>query len=641
MPSFQWPMPGGGACTTTCSDSKICSRPKAERRLASAGWIARPHSSTPSAGRRSKTAPGVAATESNRVRSAVDLLELPYSFTQRQLLTVRDFERAGSERGVGLTGDDLEALHRSRLLVPLFRVRRDGRAINAAARGGNPHLARVLAHWTPQRRDDLRETKKAGQLYDAAAEPFIARSRLLRPLDERTYEASVFLYAAQQLVTLPLIRNALPALRSAKGSGRVAVLDAPRETRESWREQAQELRDAAIVACALEPVYYSRLVETLTLPALEEFSAFDAWRESFLPTRMLDWLGVSAQWIRDRANGLRVTADRLDPLGRWTELVARANAKTWDWLQGVARNVMDLRIAAETLLLFHDDLVEAGAAEPVPAPHPRARVGSYRRLQPQRPLDALLTDFGLSPHPRLVVVVEGATERHLFPRVMRQLGVSVDDAFIAIEDAEGVDRDISPLIAYLAPRLDQPPAEDYAEFQRPPTRFLVVSDAEGKSATRKQRHERRRDWVERIMRTLPRDLRTPVVRDQLRLLVQVITWKRSGESFEFAHFTDRELALAIERLDQRRPRKPTLSSLIAAMAGIRRARGSLTPELEAARISKVDLADELWPTLERKIERALQRETERNIPIVRVVGRAVGLATEFPSGSLLLALSRR
>jgi hypothetical protein len=576
------------------------------------------------------------------MRPTVDLLELPYSFTQQHLLTSHEFCRAANKRGFGLTDQHLEALHRARLLVPLFRVKRDGRAIVAAMRGGDPHFARALANETPKRRDELRETREAGHLYDPASEPFVARRRLRRPLDGRTYESSVFLYAAQQLVTLPLIRVALPSLRMRNRRGeRVAVLEVEPETRRRWRERAQRLRDTATAACAIEPVYYSRLVRTLTLPALDEFSAFDDWREGFPAVRMLGWLDVDEHWVREQARELRETADDFDPLGRWTEVVARADAKTWDWLHGAARNVMDLRIAAETLLLFHDDLVAAGRAAPQPGAHPRARQARYRRLQAQRPLDALLTEFGLSPHPQVVVVVEGATERLLLPRVMELLGISAEDDFIAIEDAEGVDRDISPLIAYLAPRLEQPTGEDYVDFQRPPTRFLVVSDAEGKSATSGQRRERRREWVDRIMRTLPRDLWTSGVREQLALLVRVITWKRSGESFEFAHFTDRQLALAIERLDTRRSRKPALPRLVTAMRGLRSARGGLDSVLEPARISKVDLANELWPTLERKIETALERGTEQRIPIVRVVGEAVGLASEFPRGSLALDLSGR
>jgi hypothetical protein len=49
-------------------------------------------------------------------------------------------------------------------------------------------------------------------------------------------------------------------------------------------------------------------------------------------------------------------------------------------------------------------------------------------------LNALLTEFGLAPHPHLVVAVEGQTELVLFARNAK-LGVPSDDDFIVAEDA--------------------------------------------------------------------------------------------------------------------------------------------------------------------------------------------------------------
>lgn len=143
------------------------------------------------------------------------------------------------------------------------------------------------------------------------------------------------------------------------------------------------------------------------------------------------------------------------------------------------------------------------------------------------------------------------------------------------------------------------------------------------------------------MRTFPPELKTDVVREEMVEFVHLITWKPSGESFEFAHFTDRELARAIERLDRRRVRKPGLDRLITAMRGIRAARGNLDDVLEDAKASKPELADALWPTLERKIERAIARGTAPNIPAVRVLHAAVNLAHEYPRRNLALALTPR
>lgn len=226
---------------------------------------------------------------------------------------------------------------------------------------------------------------------------------------------------------------------------------------------------------------------------------------------------------------------------------------------------------------------------------------------------------------------------------MRALGLPTDDDFIAIEDAGGVDRDLSPLVAYaVAPRIVPESGDQsggrYVRLQRPPTRLLVVFDAEGHFATAADRRERHELCVDRLMRTLPPELQTAVVRQQLGRLVTVTTWTRTGTSFEFAHFTDPEIAAASAQLD-RRQRQPTYAKRLAVIAKIRAARGNLDELLGP--ISKVALADELWPVLEVKIERALERRTERRIPIVRVVDQAAALAYELPRRNLVIALERQ
>lgn len=207
--------------------------------------------------------------------------------------------------------------------------------------------------------------------------------------------------------------------------------------RTQWRQRARRLREIVIAVSALEPAYYSRVIGRLSLPARDDFEPFERWRRARKLGSALRWLGVSSAWIKDAAAALLADADRFDPLGDWLEVVAEAEPEKWKRLRGQARSAMDLRIAAEVLLLYYDDLVAAGRTNPLPEPPPRTAGPFDGRLKRQRPLDALLTDFGLSPHPRLVLVVEGPTERLLFPRVMRQVGLRTDDDFISIQDAEG------------------------------------------------------------------------------------------------------------------------------------------------------------------------------------------------------------
>jgi hypothetical protein len=140
------------------------------------------------------------------------------------------------------------------------------------------------------------------------------------------------------------------------------------------------------------------------------------------------------------------------------------------------------------------------------------------------------------------------------------------------------------------------------------------------------------------MQALPRELRTPIVAQQIRPFITVATWTRTGTSFEFAHFTDTEIATAAVALD-RRKRQPTLEKRVAIVAKLRAERGNLDKMLGP--ISKVALADALWPVLEARIERALERGTERRVPLVRAVHRAYALATEYPRRNVVIPLERQ
>jgi hypothetical protein len=390
-----------------------------------------------------------------------------------------------------------------------------------------------------------------------------------------------------------------------------------------------------IAALALEPVYYWRIIGTLNTPLDFDIEAFVRWRFELDPRWLLDWLDVNGDWIRGRAGYILDWGQRFDKLGRWSEVVGAGDPKRWNDLEGTPRLVMDMRVASELLLRYYDRLVGEELAAPLPKP-PRTRTPYDLRLKRRRPLDALLTDFGLSPHPQLILIVEGATERLLVPRVMQKLGVAGDEDFISVQDAEGVTTNLGPLLAYLAPQPGDDESDRYVRPLRPLTRFLIVFDPEGPVATDADREERRQVWVERIMRALPRQMQTPIVREQVDILVAIRTWNARGESFEFAHFTDRELARAIDKLDQR-PRKPAPEKLLELVSRFRAGNKNLKPLLKAS--GKPELADELWPLLERKLDRALAKQTETRIPVVPIVDEATRMAQEYGRGTTVIALT--
>lgn len=567
------------------------------------------------------------------MRSVLDLLDLPFTFWQLRLLTEDQFRREAKARGVDLFERQLEGLHRLRLLIPFLRVARDGRAIAAAARRDDPYIWEH-AHRQPTYRADLLSAREAGRLHDPAEEHFIARRRLQREVGEVTYRSSEYLYSHHQLLALPLLRSALPYLRYVETGEVNGFREVHRSTAGYWQGQAKWLHSRLVALSALEPIYYPGIVGRIRYNG-DEFLRYEAWRHDLRPRAMLDWLEVDPAWVKESAGSLLDQAENIDPLGRWSELVREAEPRRWEWLKGEARSAVDLRIGAEILLRYYDRLAKGRIAPKIKQPPERWRDQFGGRLKPQGSLDRVLTGFGLSPHPSLVLVVEGDTELLLFPRLMQLYEVRRDRDFIAIENAMGVGTDISALIAYaVAPQTERDERGRYLRPLRPLTRLLAVMDAEGKYATAKSREERRQAWISRILDTLPPESRTPAVRESIDRLVAVETWDGKGQSFEFAHFTDRQLAVGTAAIDQRA--HLSLEKRIEIAGSIRASGGKLDPLL--GRASKIDLAEVLWPVLRRKIKRAEGRGTERRIPIVRVLDHAIELAHDLPRSNVVIPL---
>jgi hypothetical protein len=572
-------------------------------------------------------------------RSSVELCELPYSFWQLPLLSAQKFAEAARERGVYLSVGQLEALHRLRLLTPLLRVRRDGRALAAAVRRDDPWIWE-LQRAVPQDARELREVRSQERLHDPAAEPFVARRRLRRTVGKVTYDSSEYLYSHHQLLHLPELGGLLARLHPGPAG---KIEGGPPPMLDHMRAQARAIREVVIACSALEPVQYPFIV-LRTRSRGNEYEQYRRWLKRQHGRAMMQWLDLAPDWFRSKGEGLLRVADGIDPLGSWREVVREADPRSWEKLRGDARIAIDLRIGAEILLRYCEGMARARVpgARKLPRPKPGHRDPLASRLRPTGKVNRVLTEHRVSPHPNLVFVVEGDTEELLLPRVYAHFDIRPDREFIAIENARGVDRDLSSLVSFaISPQVEIEAGRRYLRLETPPTRLLAVMDAEGKYALPEQRRDERLKLIERIILTFPKKFRTAAVEDSIAGLITIETWNAKGESFEFAHFTDRQIANAIGKayLPAKKGKScPSLPRRIKAVGALRKKHGRLDELLGAG--SKLALAEALWPVLERKIERASKAGTERRIPVVRAIDRAGELAHEYPRAELVIPLER-
>jgi hypothetical protein len=571
-----------------------------------------------------------------QMRSSVDLAELPYVFSQVPLLVAEEFAKQASERGIVVTEQQLEALHQLRLMTPLLRVARSGRVLTSTVRRQG-QWAWQMAYWRPTSPADIVDAHAANLLHDPAAERFIGSRRRQRDIGGRRYATSVYLYSHHQMIYLPLVREVLPFIRyGGPGDPETPRLKVARPRNEMWLKESNDLRDVVIAATALEGPYWVSVLGSVRASNLDEVHRFEEWRQKRPIKQVLKWLGVDPRWLPDTASGLLRNANRIDPLGPWNELVPHASPERWTQLRGDARLAVDLRVTAELLLRYYEDLAKARQVRRLEEPKLRARGPFDGRLKRTRSVDQVLTDFGLSPHPRLVLVVEGDTEWLLVPRALQHVLIDMSEDVISIQNAVGVGADLGALMGFVAPRVIENKVEPrYLDLVRPATRVLVVFDAERPVADDAAREKRRQKWVDRILRAMPVEHRTETVRSQVDLLVSATTWNSKGESFEFAHFTDLQIARAIVSLPGHR-RQPNVDAVRRRVAQTRENHANLKRLIP--RGSKIRLAEALWPVLDDRIGRAIKKGSERGIPIVRVLDEAVALAYEFPRRGLVIGL---
>ena len=309
-------------------------------------------------------------------------------------------------------------------------------------------------------------------------------------------------------------------------------------------------------------------------------------------------------------------------------------------------HTMDDRIAAEILLRFYEDLALHGNAEPLPdlsgsmGWHPL-----HERLSNRNDtLDEALTDLGVSPHPRVVLALEGETEVYHAPLVWRTLGYSSAPELIRILKLGGVGQNLQKVAALnVAPLIGkQVPAPGAAAWSviRPSAYLLMAVDPDKPFNTPENVGKERTkllDEIREVLRAQGVERPNP---DELEHLVEIRVW--NAPCYEFAHFTDEELADGITAAHD------TVNGwsrveLIAALKHWRDQgkdiklvwyRGGPTAQPNRwtgkweYEVSKVKLAEALWPALLRKIQLAMAAEDAPVPPIMQVIADAYHLAQQ-------------
>jgi hypothetical protein len=552
-------------------------------------------------------------------RSTLDLLTLPWPFSQVQLLSANEFVRHVEDRRIGALGgwkldlSGFEDLHRTGVLVPFYRVRLfdpdPEQAIDVAA-------SRTLYRIGSTVTNELYRGAAEGRVTDPANEPFEPWPSIWRRHLWPTYD-SAYLYSYHQLLGLRRARTIVGSLQSHHHDHSMTWLEDEDVPDHQTLANCRSWRGLAVVLSALDTTYWPGIMQTVSF-------GLDEWREhrlAFEPGTTLQWLGVSVDDVAGAADQLRYGANFEDVLGDFYDIVRRAKPKAWSTMRGPALTTMDDRVAAEVL---HRTVEEINADSPTPA-YPEPLAHQWLGARPIS-LDATLNDIHLSPHPSLVVAVEGETEQLLLPRVFALLGIRDDPTFIRTECFGGTDKDLSLLARFAAaPQL----GADHGRLvllDRPVTRFLVLTDAENKYRDATERRRQRLLLLNSITAAVPNDLKADLYQyGRLARIVEIRTWGKYP--FEFAHFTDEQLADGILSVTTRH-HPGGRTALVTAIRQQRTVDPSpnISDAWRHSGVSKLQLAEALWTRLEKRIKRAIGA-VDQGPPIMAAALRAYELAS--------------
>ncbi|WP_117213920.1 hypothetical protein [Allorhizocola rhizosphaerae] len=557
------------------------------------------------------------------------LLRLPYVFSQDGLLSTEDFIKQAKERGITVSLEQLAQLHEVGLLNPLYLVvdeidearRIDGAGLYAAAT--NPR-GRTFA------------AAREGRLRIPAEDGYDDRWPFKRPadldLEEGHFWWNGYIYSPWQLLDLAHELNEYEFIKAGWAK-------APHP------ERQQRRRQLTCVLAALATRYLPGILGQMNLPDLDEREELHRYRASIDVQQLVQAAGFDATLLAGEADTLLLHAHN-EPLAKWLPLIRHAGYRGWSQLGGEPLHAIWQRIAAEILLRAHEDLVATGVLEPLPdLTGSNWHSAQHDRLTPRyaeaQTLDRALAELGLSPHPKVILLVEGETELEHVPKLLAEFGLGKPQD-VRVQRTKGSKKINAHLIARygVTPRVGRPLGVKQGWFLDASLTSLVIAmDPEHEFTTQESRDEVRRKLQVAIREEVEYQDAT-ISQEELNALVQVRVW--GDHSYELANFTDDELVPALTLLAHQRHNRAVEEPdwelrVRAELQAAREAHQDIKVAMGKIRLGddKTGLAQILWPVLRAKCELELAVGT-RATPVLDLILEVQRLVAKL-SGVFALA----
>lgn len=543
--------------------------------------------------------------EQPRLGSSLALLRIPFVFSQDELLTTDGFITKAKERGYDVSLDLLQGLHECQVLLPLYRVSdtsvEDCRIHVEANDGANARGWVLLA-------------ATEGRLHDPADEDYSVAWPYRMPADAQPGQWwNGFVYSSWQLFDL---HHVIGEYRAIKAGWRTGP-HLPSTARD---------RRLTLTLAALSPRYLPAVLGRLSLPLGVEEDKLRLFRAEADIQEMVRLADVQVDDLQGMADVLLLSAHGDDPMDKWVKLLRYASYTGWSKMRGEPLDCMWRRVAAEVLLRAHEDLASAGVLAPLPdltgstwhAPQHDRLTPRYAEVET---LERALAELGLSPHPRVILLLEGKTEQRHVPRLLAELGLTQPQQ-VRIQPCRSSKVNAHLIARYgITPRIGRRIANRWL-LDASPTALVLAMDPENHFATAAKCAEQRKN-LQAAIREEVRYQDADISQDDLDILVSVHVW--GEDKYELANFTNDELIPAIAQLAARCGATDTATgawetALRGYLQDARRRHLDIDAALGRIRApkDKVALADILWPVLRAKCERELAADTVVT-PVLRTV----------------------
>ena len=302
----------------------------------------------------------------------------------------------------------------------------------------------------------------------------------------------------------------------------------------------------------------------------------------------------------------------------WWPLIRHSNHAAWSKIRGWPAACLWARLGAELLLRAHEELAHLGALEPLPEVSQRTFwTPLHDRVTPGPSgpsLESSLNRFGLSPHPKVLLLLEGDTEMLHLPRVLELVGLG-RASDVRLQHAQGSKVKPQLLARYAITPLIQDTKTLHLE--RHPTALVVAMDPDpGWKTDEEQAAQRGRIQSAVADEVAAQGVTAP--QGALDFLVEVFVW--GDQTYELANFSVEDIADALLTLAPPARRKMLTSRIVRA--AVQRAFDSHEDIKKAFeelgfQENKPALAQLLWPKLRGTCERELDTGDFRS-PVLRL-----------------------